>query len=105
MWLPERALRSFAFSAKPPFWKESTVRAIPNTAPCTGQKDFQGSAAYLAGPFVGAHLQTDCGLVKRFVHLRLGMVKVPPGPTGSHSCQAGTFVGSHMQTNDTLAGF
>lgn len=54
--------------------------------------------AYLAGSFVGAHLQTNRGLVKGFVGLHLGVIKMPPGPIGCHTRLAGTFVGSHLSS-------
>lgn len=58
---------------------------------------------YLAGSFVGAHLQADGGLVIGFLCLRFGVVKVSPGPVGGHTSLACAFVGSHLkQESETI---
>lgn len=56
---------------------------------------------YLARPLVGAHLQTDGGLVHRGLNLSFGVVQVPPGAVCIHPCLTGTLVGPHLETKNT----
>lgn len=97
-----------SLSEKSTFLKtKSTTGKVPLVSVATGSaltwgtlcalfvKHWEGTA-YLAGSFVGAHLQADGGLVKGFVSLHLGIIKMPPSPIGCHTRLAGTFVGPHL---------
>lgn len=56
---------------------------------------------YLARPLVGAHLQTDGGLVHGALNFSFRVVQVSPGAIGVHPCLAGTLVGPHLKDKNT----
>lgn len=52
---------------------------------------------YLAGPLVGAHLQTDGRVVHGGKDVSLVVVKVPPGAVCVHARLAGTLIRPHLR--------
>lgn len=51
----------------------------------------------LAGSFVGAHLQTDGGLVIRLISVGLWVIQMSSGSICCHSSLTGTLVCSHLR--------
>lgn len=58
---------------------------------------------YLAGPLVGAHLQTDGRVVHGGQDVSLGIVEVPPGAVCIHARLAGTLIRPHLRRETDIS--
>ncbi len=56
---------------------------------------------HLACSFISAHLQADCGLVKRLVCLSLWVIQMSPGAISGHPSLTSAFICPHLSIEKT----